>query len=499
MVSRKTIQISCLNRARLLAIAALLFAREQANADALLAWGYNFAGQIGNGNSGSGVTARTPTVVNGMSKGVTSIGAGTNHSLAIRDGVLYAWGANSQGQLADGTTTNRRFPQLVPNIGTGVSSVAAGTAHSVIVTDGAAIAWGSQLNGILGNGTSGSTLSAPVAVSGLGEAVTVISSSAANNLALKDGAVYAWGTGYLGNGSSGVSTIPVTVSTLSSEVTALAAGGTHFLAIRDGAAVAWGSNQYGQLGTDANGLLQDSAVPVAVDWLQSGVTAIAAGDKHSLAVKDGNVYVWGKMESAWSSLDTQPVLALDHTDDFVDVAAGLNSYYALSSNGSIWAWGANSAGELGLGHTASLFAQLGPNGWTIPAEQQTPPTGYRYTDITAAPQGRHVLATVAPRTIYGDANLDGIVDFDDLLAVAQHYDTATGATWTDGDFNLDKAVNFSDLLALAQHYGTSAAIDLSDTSADFRNDWALALSIVPEPASISLLLTGTLLGLRRRR
>jgi hypothetical protein len=57
---------------------------------------------------------------------------------------------------------------------------------------------------------------------------------------------------------------------------------------------------------------------------------------------------------------------------------------------------------------------------------------------------------------YGDFNLDGTVDFSDLLAVAQHYN-GPAAGWTDGDFNYDGKVNFADLLALAQNYKKAAA------------------------------------------
>jgi autotransporter-associated beta strand protein len=78
----------------------------------------------------------------------------------------------------------------------------------------------------------------------------------------------------------------------------------------------------------------------------------------------------------------------------------------------------------------------------------------------------------------GDANLDLVVDFNDLLTLAQHYDTTVaGRVWDQGDFNYDGLVNFNDLLALAQNYGSPAS---------FANDWALVQSLVPEPATTLL-------------
>jgi len=57
-------------------------------------------------------------------------------------------------------------------------------------------------------------------------------------------------------------------------------------------------------------------------------------------------------------------------------------------------------------------------------------------------------------TLIGDANLDGRVDFDDLVRLAQHYNM-TGRTWADGDFTGDGKVDFNDLVKLAQNYNAS--------------------------------------------
>jgi uncharacterized delta-60 repeat protein len=57
----------------------------------------------------------------------------------------------------------------------------------------------------------------------------------------------------------------------------------------------------------------------------------------------------------------------------------------------------------------------------------------------------------------GDANHDRKVDFTDLVAVAQSYNTTSGATFDKGDFNYDGKVDFTDLVMLAQRYGTTLA------------------------------------------
>ena len=54
-------------------------------------------------------------------------------------------------------------------------------------------------------------------------------------------------------------------------------------------------------------------------------------------------------------------------------------------------------------------------------------------------------------TLYGDASLDGRVNFTDLLRLSQNYNTG-GKSWAGGDSNYDGLVNFSDLLKLSQNY-----------------------------------------------
>ena len=62
-----------------------------------------------------------------------------------------------------------------------------------------------------------------------------------------------------------------------------------------------------------------------------------------------------------------------------------------------------------------------------------------------------ILVTEIARTVPGDTNLDGDVDFADFLQLSQWFQH--GTTWSHGDFNLDGAVGFDDLLILADQFG----------------------------------------------
>ncbi len=105
----------------------------------------------------------------------------------------------------------------------------------------------------------------------------------------------------------------------------------------------------------------------------------------------------------------------------------------------------------------------------------------------------NLLVTAFFGTQFGDANLDQLVDFDDLLTLAQHYEQP--ATWATGDFNGDHVVGFDDLLVLAQNYGFHTVMGGDGFWGDVARIQAMGL-VVPEP---TLAVGGLLLALSGRR
>lgn len=98
----------------------------------------------------------------------------------------------------------------------------------------------------------------------------------------------------------------------------------------------------------------------------------------------------------------------------------------------------------------------------------------------------------------GDANLDGKVDFNDLIALGRHYGQTAG--WAQGDFDQDGKTDFNDLVILARHYGqTLTGSQLGSLDPAFRTDVQEAFAQMPEPTALPIIALAALLPLRRRR
>ena len=118
-------------------------------------WGKNTHGQLGNGHFGIEAYEKVPARIKGLSD-IIAIAAGWEHSLALtRTGTVYAWGSRSHGQLGDNVIETGRpvsEPQRVPGL-SGIKAIAAGGQHSLSLRkNGTLFAWGGNWNGQLGNG-----------------------------------------------------------------------------------------------------------------------------------------------------------------------------------------------------------------------------------------------------------------------------------------------------------------------------------------------------------
>uniref|UniRef100_A0A667YA18 RCC1 and BTB domain containing protein 2 n=1 Tax=Myripristis murdjan TaxID=586833 RepID=A0A667YA18_9TELE len=184
-------------------------------------------------------------------------------------------------------------------------------------------------------------------------------------IATADGEVFAWGhNGYsqLGNGTTNHGLTPALVSTnlLSKRVTEVACGSHHTIALTtDGEVYAWGYNNSGQVGS---GSTANQPTPRRVSsCLQNKVVVnIACGQLCSMAVLDnGEIYGWGYNCNGQLGLgnngnqQTPCRIAALQGVNIVQVACGYAHTLALTDEGFVYAWGANSYGQLGTGNKSN--------------------------------------------------------------------------------------------------------------------------------------------------
>ncbi|WP_018220078.1 RCC1 domain-containing protein [Salinispora pacifica] len=339
--------------------------------------------------------------------GITSVGAApvlaqsVPSAAASPPGTGLAWGDNAESQLGDGTTTNSSTPVTVDlPADTTITAVAAGQGHSLAVTaTGTVLAWGGNSSGQLGDGTT-TPSSTPVAVDlPAGTTITGVAAGDRHSLAVTStGTVLAWGlnvTGQLDAGTTTNSSTPVVVDLpAGTTVTAVAAGNAHSLALTStGTVLAWGTNSSGQLG---DGTTTPSSTPLTVD-LPAGttITAIAASSSsHSLAVTStGTMLAWGANftgqlgDGTITNRSTPVAVDLPAGTTVTAVATGSGHSLAVTATGTMLAWGGNGSGQLGDGSTTTSNTPIAVD---LPADT---------TITTVAAGAGHSLALTSTGTI----------------------------------------------------------------------------------------------------
>ncbi|RKH27247.1 chromosome condensation regulator RCC1 [Corallococcus praedator] len=246
--------------------------------------------------------------------------------------------------------------------------VTGGGSHSALLRDGKVYVWGNNNLGQLGLGQPGPSAGSTPSPLLLAELPPVGAVAFGQNSSLAvglDGTVWTWGDnknaqlglGVPGSGALDVTTrwAPARVPSLTNAVTAVR-GYTHALVLaNDNTVWAFGSNGAGQLGDDTTKTASD--VPVKVVDL-TDVIQVAAGSEHSVALRaDGTVWTWGRNSSGNLGLGTtdsgphaRPAQVPGLTD-VVEISAGKDHTLALRANGAVVSWGLGVSGQLGQGQS----------------------------------------------------------------------------------------------------------------------------------------------------
>jgi alpha-tubulin suppressor-like RCC1 family protein len=237
--------------------------------------GTNNYGQLGNASNTPSATPTQVAVLTGASAATraSQVVSGANHSCALLDNRnVKCWGVNNVRQL--GTPTNSvawvNSPVDVPALTNNVTQLASKADHTCAIhANGDVSCWGADSYGQLGDGTV-APFKGAVKVAGLGADARQVSTGVAHTCSLiKGGGVKCWGSnefGQLGNGTATTSSKPVSVIGLPRPANEISAGGYHSCARLDnGSIYCWGRGTKGQLGNDkkASSLTAAPVVEVA--------------------------------------------------------------------------------------------------------------------------------------------------------------------------------------------------------------------------------------------
>jgi alpha-tubulin suppressor-like RCC1 family protein len=297
-------------------------------------YGANTYGQLGDGtdtSSSGDITSGTFTQVPGLSS-IESVAAGWETSYAVRDdGTIYAWGRNQYGQIGDSTATDRWSPVVVqwyePSSLVGITT---GAPH--IISGGYASAYGIK----------------------------------------SDGTLASWGyngSGELGNGDSVNSSTAVPVSGLSGVLGVSSGSSGGYAVLSTGTVYAWGVNGEGQFG---DGTTNNSSTPVQVPGITDAI-AVSGGSATGYALVDdgvnpATVWAWGRgsdgqLGNGGNASSLTPVQVSGLVDP-IAISSGANFSVALEADGTVWVWGTGTYGEMGDGSGVSSNIPVQASGLT---------------------------------------------------------------------------------------------------------------------------------------
>ena len=343
----------------------------------------------------SALPAGTTLLANGWFYGANSVATDTTYSFTVKATdaenqdtdrtfslsiiipfKLWMWGRGSQGQLGIESLGNANSPIQV-GTGTDWNQISSGAFATILATkqNGTLWTWGGNTNGQLGQNDT-IARSSP-AQQGASTNWNRVSAGQTNAMATKtDGTLWTWGQGTFGAHGLNQSTPyarsnPIQIGTSTNWNLINTVQYTRMATKTDGTLWSWGYNHVGQLGlNDAANRSSPTQVGVATNWSQIG-----AGQACLATKTDGTLWLWGGNSYGQLGLNdrvnrSSPVQIGSSTNwSQVDARNG-NNMMATKTDGTLWLWGANFYGRLGLGLATTTHrsspSQVGTRtAWTL--------------------------------------------------------------------------------------------------------------------------------------
>ena len=332
-----------------------------------MCWGLDNLGQLGDGGDATNLNKPTSFVSIDAGQTISQIYARQSRTcIILNDATASCWGFNEDGQAGDDSTNTYKSPTVEVQFPDEkqVKSMGMGLKHTcAILEDDTLTCWGLDSYGALGNGNTDTsdkytpqTISTPT-----DRRVVKVEPGATHTcILLDDGGVMCWGrdnVGQLGNGGTSE-----TIHTPSSNVelpegraaTDLTVGDHHSCALLDnGSITCWGLNNHGQLGENST---TNRDVPVYAHLpIGSAARSVTVGPHSSCAIlQNSSVYCWGhnnygRLGIGVSGGIYQTPMFVEGATNIVDLSLDYDHACGLSENGSISCWGRGKFGQLGIG------------------------------------------------------------------------------------------------------------------------------------------------------
>jgi alpha-tubulin suppressor-like RCC1 family protein len=370
-------------------------------------WGSGHFGQLAQGDmNNQGDSPGESTVVVPLPRPAVAVAAGAFHACAILDnGLLRCWGDNEVGQLGQGNTDqvgDHPGTLTVPvDLGVGRTAVAvtAGHFHTCALLDNGAVrCWGANSYGQLGQGSTAPVGTdpgqPPTALVALPAAAATIAAGYESTCAvLVTGELRCWGQNSSGQlmqgnvaayGDNGAERT-AHVDTGGHAVLAISGGLAHFCAIYDDHSLhCWGASESGQLGLGRTDPFGDTPTetnvgPVILPAGRTAAAVAAGGNTSCVLLDDGELRCFGDGSSGQLGQGSTGSFggAVGESTEAVNlggpvhaVAVGNGTACAVSDAG-LRCWGLNSSGQLGQGSAQPFGGQAGE----LPALLPTVPLG----------------------------------------------------------------------------------------------------------------------------